>query len=59
MAAVNNLNSLRWVRPLFRSGEAASTGTTEQGGRAAALTAAVASVAVELGAGIVPAGVSS
>ena len=62
VAAVNTVISLfyylRWVGPVFRGAAPADTAAPEQWSNAAALTAAAASVAVGLGAGVVLAGVS-
>ena len=62
VAAVNTVISLfyylRWVGPVFRGGAPADTAAPERWSNAAALTAAAASVAVGLGAGVVLARVS-
>ena len=67
VAAVNTVISLfyylRWLAPVFRSpdpgADPGADGVAEPWSRAAALTAAAASVAVGLGAGVVLAGVSA
>jgi NADH-quinone oxidoreductase subunit N len=62
IAAINTVISLfyylRWVGPAFRDVETGATAMPEPWSRAAALTAASASVAVGLGAGVVFAGVT-
>lgn len=62
VAAVNTVISLfyylRWVGPAFRAAEPGAAAASEPWSSAAALTAAAASVAVGLGAGVVLAGVT-
>lgn len=62
VAALNTVISLfyylRWLAPVFRAGTTGEPASTEPWSRAAALTAAAASVAVGLGAGVVLAAVT-